>query len=351
MKGNNNNIPTYITFNQDSSCFAIATTNGFCIFNTFPYEYKVQRTFDFGIIIIEMLNKCNIIALVGDGKNERFGQNKLILWEDSGKKIIAEIILKFSIKTVKLKRTKIFIGGEKEIYVFNFGSFNNIDKIETYPNKNGIFTTCLNTQINLIGYLSREIGKIVVKNYDEIEGNSFKTSIIHAHQSEVTALAMNIDGTLLASAGEKGSVLKIFRVENGNLIQELRRGSDSAGIYSLAFGFNSKYLACSSSRETVHIFALKNESNVDIREKKNVLKSVGSLFGASHINKERSIAQLRIFKNEKVIVSFCPDDSPGIIILSYNGKYYHASFDPKNGGECDKILEREIFQNDSIRSD
>lgn len=38
--------------------------------------------------------------------------------------------------------------------------------------------------------------------------------------------------------------------------QELRRGADSANIYSIAIARDADWLACSSDKGTVHIFAL-----------------------------------------------------------------------------------------------
>jgi len=39
----------------------------------------------------------------------------------------------------------------------------------------------------------------------------------------------------------------------------VRRGSDQAEIYCLAFDPISKFIACSSDKGTIHIFGIKNE--------------------------------------------------------------------------------------------
>ncbi len=38
----------------------------------------------------------------------------------------------------------------------------------------------------------------------------------------------------------------------------MRRGSDKAEIYSISFDCNSNWLACSSDKGTIHIFAVNN---------------------------------------------------------------------------------------------
>jgi hypothetical protein len=32
------------------------------------------------------------------------------------------------------------------------------------------------------------------------------------------------------------------------------------------------------------------------------------------------------------------------IVVSYDGKYYLAEFDPKAGGECRKLTEKDLFE-------
>lgn len=60
-------------------------------------------------------------------------------------------------------------------------------------------------------------------------------NIVTAHEKEIGALAVNPEGTLIASASKKGTMIRIISVEGGDQLQELRRGSGKAMINCLVF--------------------------------------------------------------------------------------------------------------------
>ena len=96
------------------------------------------------------------------------------------------------------------------------------------------------------------------------------TSItIKAHTGNIAFISLNSDGLLVATASEKGTLIRIFRSDTGENIQEVRRGKDFAEIYSICFSHNNQFLACSSDRGTIHIFSLDkvNEKIKDLKKK------------------------------------------------------------------------------------
>jgi len=71
----------------------------------------------------------------------------------------------------------------------------------------------------------RDLGIVQIWDLDDI-GDSCLT--VRAHSSTLSILELNYDGSLMATASEKGTIIRIFSTKNGDKIQELRRGSENA---------------------------------------------------------------------------------------------------------------------------
>ena len=82
--------------------------------------------------------------------------------------------------------------------------------------------------------------------------------MIPAHNCPLRCVAFNSSGTRIATASEKGTVIRVFNVADGNKLFEFRRGvKRCVVIYSLAFSADGMFLSSSSNTETVHIFKLE----------------------------------------------------------------------------------------------
>ena len=81
-------------------------------------------------------------------------------------------------------------------------------------------------------------------------------NVIQAHKAPISFLSINSSGTMLASASEKGTVIRVWSIPGSEKLYQFRRGTREARIYSMNFNTMSTLLAVSSAHDTVHIFNL-----------------------------------------------------------------------------------------------
>lgn len=81
-------------------------------------------------------------------------------------------------------------------------------------------------------------------------------NVIEAHKSPLSSIALNTKGTLLATASETGTIIRVFSVPGGQKLYQFRRGTYPSTIYSMSFNLSSTLLTVSSTTDTIHIFRL-----------------------------------------------------------------------------------------------
>ena len=246
----------YVSFNQDNGCFACGTDSGFRIYNVEPFRETFRRAFsNGGIGIVEMLFRCNLLALVGGGRNPRYPTNKVMIWDDHQSRCIGELMFKSEVKAVKLRRDKVVVVLTTKIFVYRFSDLKLLDQINTLANPKGLISLCPDAGNCVLACPGLSKGSIRIELYD-----LSKATLIKAHDAELACFALNMDGSRIASASEKGTLIRVWDCHTGEPIKELRRGVDRAEIYCLSFNFSSTYIACSSDKGTVHIYSLTSDA-------------------------------------------------------------------------------------------
>ena len=86
---------------------------------------------------MEMLFRCNLLALVGGGRNPRYPTNKVMIWDDHQNRCIGELMFKSEVKAVKLRRDRVVVVLKTKVYVYRFSDLKLLDQITTMANPKG----------------------------------------------------------------------------------------------------------------------------------------------------------------------------------------------------------------------
>ncbi|VDO99294.1 unnamed protein product [Soboliphyme baturini] len=315
----------YIGFNQDFGCFACGSDTGFCIFNTDPLKEKERQVFDDGgIAYVEMLFRCNFLGLVGGGRSPKYPPNKVMIWDDTKKAPVIELDFATDVKAVKLRRDRIVVVLERLIKVYSFTAKpQQLHVFETGQNSKGLCCLYASTSDSLLAFPAVKCGDLQIIDL----ANADEAAVtFHAHTSPLACLALNSDGTIIATASEKGTWIRLFSTKRGEKLHEVRRGSNPALIYSMNFNADSSLMCVSSSRGTVHIFALAEK---DLKEciKQSTPNALTKYFNSKTSFSRIQIPGISKKREMRLICAFGAD--PNSLI---DGSYYKFIFNLK--GEC-----------------
>lgn len=345
------------SWNQDYGCFAAGTSHGFRIYNCEPFKETFRRDLKSGgFKIVEMLFRCNILALVGADANSQYPPNKVLIWDDHQSRCIGEFSFRSEVRSVKLRRDRIVVVLEHKLYVYNFMDLKLLHQIETLANPRGLCCLSHDSNTFVLACPGLHRGQVRIEHFGL---NVMK--LINAHDSHIACLTLTMDGLLLATASTRGTLIRIFNTMDGTRLQEVRRGVDRAEIYGIALSRNVQWLAVSSDKGTVHIFSLRvrvagedSSSHLSPAQglallEQNSSSSLDGLISPStsanpgsslsfmrgvlprYFSSEWSFAQFHLSEDTQYIAAFASQNT--VIIVGMNGSFYRCSFDPVHGGQ------------------
>ncbi|KAF2203195.1 WD40 repeat-like protein [Delitschia confertaspora ATCC 74209] len=257
----------FVTFNQDHSVLGVGTSKGFRLYTTDPFS-KQSESQEGDVSILEMLFSTSLVALTLSPRVLRIQNTKR-------HSTICELTFPTRVLAVRLNRKRLVVVLEDQLYIYDISNMKMLKSENTSPNPNAICALSPSSDHNYLVYplptkaaptpysppshapptanhVAPTSGEVLIYDATKMEA----VNVIEAHNSPLSCIALNNDGTLLATASEKGTIIRVFSVPDAQKLYQFRRGSIPARIYSMSFNSTSTLLCVSSATETVHIFRL-----------------------------------------------------------------------------------------------
>uniref|UniRef100_A0A671WUG0 WD repeat domain, phosphoinositide interacting 2 n=1 Tax=Sparus aurata TaxID=8175 RepID=A0A671WUG0_SPAAU len=328
----------FANFNQDNTSLAVGTKSGYKFFSLSSVDkleqiYECTDTED--VCIVERLFSSSLVAIVS-----LKAPRKLKVCHFKKGTEICNYSYSNTILAVKLNRQRLIVCLEESLYIHNIRDMKVLHTIrETPPNPSGLCALSISNDNCYLAYPgSATIGEV-----------QRAANMIPAHDSPLAALAFDASGTKLATASEKGTVIRVFSIPEGQKLFEFRRGvKRCVSICSLAFSMEGLYLSASSNTETVHIFKLETqkEKYVPAEEPTTWGGYLGKVLMASTtylpsqvtemFTQGRAFATVRLpFCGHKNICALAVIQKiPRLLVAAADGYLYLYNLDPQEGGEC-----------------
>ena len=332
-----------LRFNQDHGCFSCATETGFRIYNVDPLTEKLHMGLETvgSLAQVEMLHRTNLLALVGGGAMPKFAENTVLIWDDAqreiDKKLVIELTFSQPVVAVRMRKDRLIVVLRNQVHVFTFP--NEIQKLYTFDtrdNPKGLCEVSSSLDRQLLVFPGYKTGSLQLVDLETTEpGQSTAPVTINAHQAELACIALNSQGTMVATASRKGTLIRVFDTSSRRQLVELRRGADPATLYCINFSHDSAFLCVSSDKGTVHIFAVK-DTNLNKRSTINKFglssqfKKMGFL--GQYVESQWGLANFTVTAECACICAFAPGNS--VIAVCVDGSFHKYVF--TKDGNCNR---------------
>ncbi|KMY98306.1 WD repeat domain phosphoinositide-interacting protein 2 isoform X1 [Drosophila simulans] len=243
----------FVNFNQNITSLAVATSGGYSLYSLGSVDStldKIYHTKSDELFLIERLFESSLVAIVSQR-----APRKLKVCHFKKQSEICNYSYANTILAVKLNRERLIVCLEESLYIHNIQDMKVVHTIRDTPcNPQGLCALSSSSEHCYLAYPgSVTAGEVQI--FDAI--NLHAKTMIPAHDTPLAALAFSPSGTEIATASERGTVIRVFSSQDGSRLFELRRGlKRCVSIVSLSFSTCAEYLVSSSNTETVHIFRL-----------------------------------------------------------------------------------------------
>lgn len=345
----------FASFNQDTTSLAVGTTSGYKLYSLTSTDSldPIYSNATDDVYIAGRLFSSSLVAIVTHS-----APRKLKVCHFKKGTEICNYSYTSKILAVKMNRARLVVCLEESLFIHNIRDMKVLHTIrETPPNKNGLCALSIDSDHCYLAYPGHSsVGELQI--FDALHLTA--RSMIPAHTGQLAAIQFSPLGNRVATASDKGTVIRIFNVSDGTKVYELRRGlKRTATIYSLSFSPCGHFLACSSNTETIHIFRLddrpkdKDSETPAVSQTQgssdtwmgylgNVVSSVPNYLPAQVTDtllQERAFATVHhnLFGKKNICALAMIKKMLRLLLASEDGYLYVYSLDVNEGGDCSLI--------------
>ncbi|XP_055746168.1 WD repeat domain phosphoinositide-interacting protein 1-like isoform X2 [Salvelinus fontinalis] len=358
------------SFNQDTTSLSVGTKSGYRLFSVTSVD-KMDCIHEGAecpdVYIVERLFSSSLVVVVSLSMPRRMN-----VYHFKRGTEICNYSYSNNILSVRLNRQRLVVCLKESVYIHNIKDMKLLKTLLNIPhNPSGLCALSVSHGNSYLAYPgSQTIGEIMVYDASNLVRPDIQTSsataaiqstvtMIPAHDSPLAALTFNASGTKLASASERGTVIRVFTIPEGQRLFEFRRGMKRyVSISSLSFSSDAQFLCASSNTETVHIFKLEHHSPSREGECPTWGAYVGKMFTAAStylpsqvsdiMHQDRAFATVRLnmFGLKNICALATVQKLPRLLVASSDGHIYIYNIDTQEGGECVLVRKHRLFEGD-----
>ncbi|XP_078807190.1 WD repeat domain phosphoinositide-interacting protein 1 isoform X7 [Oryzias latipes] len=303
------------SFNQDSTSLALGTRTGYKIFSLSSVEQLecIYQNEVPDVFIAERLFSSSLVVVVSRAVPQR-----MTIYHFKKGTEICSYSYSSNILAVKLNRQWLVVCLEESIYIHNIKDMKLIQTLlNVPPNPSGLCALSINNSNSFLAYPgSATTGEIVVYG-----ANTLSTvTVISAHDAPLAALTFNTSANKLASASERGTVIRVFSIPEGLRLFEFRRGLKREGAEPATWtSYVGRMLSAASSYLPAQVCDAMSQDRA---------------FATVHLTPSAHSSVCSLVSIQKLLQ---------LLVVTADGQLCVFNVDLQDGGECELLFKHSLF--------
>ena len=213
---------------------------------------------------------------MGGPPSPLYPPNKVVLYSAIKDSVIATLEFRSKVLGVAIRRDRLIVVLQRRVILYSLrpgpNAIQREGSYDTTDNPKGLVALATDRGASLLCILGRQKGYVSIVHLPKLGKEPLEseglliarnppfpaTSILLAHSSALSALSTTPSGGVIATASAQGTLIRLWDPKTSALVRELRRGTDSADILSLALRPDGGAIACASDKGTIHIWRIDN---------------------------------------------------------------------------------------------
>lgn len=242
-------------FSADGSKLTVSTEDKFLVLDVALQRLTGSNVFG-GMRSVNCLHHSGLYLLVPSGDKPGISPRRAKIWKES--QVLQELSLKSTIERTMWNKTHLVLVTDQQLFIYDLKTLALKSTLAHQLHRHCAALSTLDRQ--LLCYPSPDVvGEILVYDCND----SRLLNRFPAHRSEISQLAMNARGTMVATSSSVGTLVRVFHVPSGDLLHTFRISNITTQISSLHFCFqNPLYLLVGSANSTWSICYLGEKKRV-----------------------------------------------------------------------------------------
>jgi WD40 repeat protein len=248
-----------VTFSASNAFMAVGLSEGFAVYTTNPLSRIVHCTYGrLSTSSVVASPRRSIAVFRGIPGQPSFSEFHVCAYDWQLDKPVKNLRFATPVLRIVSDSDLCALVFEAEVHIYTLEPFRVTLMVESLENPAAPCALAERSGERLFALTGRSLGVVRVVSVDRQECKPLE---FEAADHPLAMIRFNPTAEAIATASERGTLIRVFNSRTGDRIAEFRRGSFGVRICAITFSPRSDFVAVFSEKGTLHLFEMLSAGN------------------------------------------------------------------------------------------